>query len=69
MHVWATSGFLAAKGAGLFGILQGNTIHPLVASHHYIPGEPFTHRCMGHRSVMRVNSCQSRGDPPDTSSF
>lgn len=32
MDIWDTSGFLAGWGAGLFRLLQGYTIHPLVAS-------------------------------------
>lgn len=52
MDIWATSGFLAARGACLLGILKGYTVHPLVASHHYIAGELFTHRCIGHSSIL-----------------
>lgn len=60
MDIWATSGFLEGQGTCLFEILQGYTIHPLVAPQHYIPGELFTNRCVGPSPVMWVNSCQSR---------
>lgn len=41
----------------------------MVASNHCILGELFTHRCIGHSPVRPVNSCQSRGDPPNIQSF
>lgn len=68
VDIRVTFGFLAGWAAGQFGILQGCKIHPLVSSHHYISGEFFTNRCIGHKLVIRVNSCQSGRGPPDTHS-
>lgn len=42
MHVWATSGFLAAKGAGLFGILQKHDPPLGGFSPHYSTGALYT---------------------------
>lgn len=63
MDLWVTFGFQAGCGAGQFGTLQGCKIHPLVASYHYISGQFSTNRWIGHKLVIRVNSCQSRRGP------
>lgn len=62
--VWATSGVLGSKGAGLFGILQ-ETIHPS-----FSPLHSWGALLQVYGTQIRVvNSCQSRGPSRHCSSF
>lgn len=55
--LWTSGPHLVSwQGRGL--VCLESLVHRLVVPHHYIPGGPFTNRCIGHSPVIRVSPKQ-----------